>query len=200
MSIGSTLQPTAGRRQQRRLLALGSTLALALAAGACCGGVASAETAAPAATAPAPVLGSAAASGSAPGGQTVPTAGSPSATVEQCVTSSAQGERSATFLGEMTATPGTGRMSIRIELQERLPGEAAFRNVAAPGLGVWRAAAPGVKVYRYIKQVTNLSAPAVYRAAVRFRWLNTKGKLIRGIERRTPTCVQPASHAPAAVV
>jgi hypothetical protein len=165
-------------------LALGATLALC--ALSCCGAVAGAETASPAAGAPQPVVGSAAASG-----QTAPIPGSPSATLEQCVTSSTQAERFATFLTEMTATPGTGRMSIRIELQERIPGEATFRNVAAPGLGVWRAAAPGVKVYRYIKQVTNLSAPAVYRAAVRFRWLNTKGKLIRGIERRTPVCVQP---------
>jgi hypothetical protein len=75
--------------------------------------------------------------------------------------------------------------------------------VAASGLGVWRSAAPGVKVYRYIKQVTDLAAPAVYRAAVRFRWLTTKGKLIRALERRTPTCVQPvllatATNAPLA--
>ncbi|MCW3027398.1 MAG: hypothetical protein JWN81_609 [Solirubrobacterales bacterium] len=182
MRIGSTCQSLAGLR----LFALPAILALC--ASACCGAVASAETAAAAAGAPQPVLGSAAAIG-----QTVPIPGSPSATLEQCVTSSAQPERSATFLTEMTATPGTGRMSIRIELQERLPGEAMFRNVAAPGLGVWRASAPGVKVYRYIKQVTNLSAPAVYRAAVRFRWLNTKGKLIRGIERRTPVCVQPVT-------
>jgi hypothetical protein len=173
-------------RQSARLqsLALGATLALC--ALSCLGAVAGAETAAPSAGAPAPVVGSAAASG-----QTAPIPGSPSATLEQCVTSSTQAERFATFLTEMTATPGTGRMSIRIELQERIPGEATFHNVAAPGLGVWRAAAPGVKVYRYIKQVTNLSAPAVYRAAVRFRWLNTKGKLIRGIERRTPVCMQP---------
>jgi hypothetical protein len=127
----------------------------------------------------------------------------PSAAVEECVTSSVQAERSATFSGEMTASTGTGRMSMRIELQERLPGEAAFHTVAAPGLGAWRSAAPGVKVYRYIKQVTDLAAPAVYRAAVRFRWLTTKGKLIRALERRTPTCVQPvlvatATNAPLA--
>jgi hypothetical protein len=87
-------------------------------------------------------------------------------------------------------------MSMRIELQERLPAEATFHTVAASGLGVWRAAAPGVKVYRYIKQVTDLAAPAVYRAAVRFRWLTTKGKLIRALERRTPTCEQPVLLAP----
>jgi hypothetical protein len=52
-----------------------------------------------------------------------------------------------------------------------------------------------VKVYRYIKQVTNLSAPALYRAAVRFRWLNGRGKLMRATERRTPACVQKAAPA-----
>jgi hypothetical protein len=145
---------------------------------------------------PEAALGTAAASGSTPAGTPAPVPGAPSAALEQCVTSLTQAERSATFLGEMTATPGTGRMSMRIELQERLPGETAFRNVAAPGLGVWRAAAPGVKVYRYIKQVTNLSAPASYRAAVRFRWLNGKGKLIKGVERRTSTCAQPPGLKP----
>jgi hypothetical protein len=130
-------------------------------------------------------------------GQAGSSPATPSASIEECVTSSVQAERSATFSGEMTASPGTGRMSMRIELQERLPGEAVFHTVAAPGLGAWRSAAPGVKVYRYIKQVTDLGAPAVYRAAVRFRWLTTKGKLIRVLERRTPTCVQPVLLATA---
>jgi hypothetical protein len=172
-------------------LALAFVCSLALAA-ATAQGAASAETG----TASAPVLGAAASGGSLrlPAG---PSTVTPSATVEQCLTSTLQAERSATFSGEMTATPGTGRMSMRFELQERLPGEALFRMVAAPGLGVWRAASPGVKVYRYIKQVTDLAAPAVYRAAVRFRWLTTRGKLIKALERRTPTCVQPVPVATA---
>ena len=91
-------------------------------------------------------------------------------------------------------------MSIRIELEERLPGEAAFHTVAAPGLGVWRSATPGIKVYRYIKQVTDLSAPALYRAAARFRWLNGKGKLIKAVERRTLSCTQPFSATATAAV
>jgi hypothetical protein len=135
------------------------------------------------------------ASSSAPAG--------PAAALEGCVNAQQADERAATFSGEMTATPGTTRMSIRIELQQRLPGEATFHAVSAPGLGVWRASAPGVKVYRYIKQVTNLAAPAQYRAAVRFHWLNARGRLIRTSERRTPACAQhlmqpPASGAPAA--
>ena len=189
-------QPTAGARAQRGLLVFGCAIAPVLGAFAFCAGATGAETTTAPAAAPEPVVATAAASAST-GGPSGPTPGSPSATLEQCVTSSTQAERSATFLGEMTATPGTGRMSMRIELQERLPGEAVFHTVAAPGLGAWRSAAPGVKVYRYIKQVTDLGAPAVYRAAVRFRWLTTKGKLIRVLERRTPTCVQPVLLATA---
>jgi hypothetical protein len=188
MSIGSTRQPFAGIRLSAH------RCTLALGAFACCVGIAGAAPALAAANAPAPAVATTAASGTT-AGPAAPTAGSATATLEQCTAAAGQAERSATFLGEMTAVPGTGHMTIRIELQERLPQEGAFRNVAAPGLGVWRAAAPGVKVYRYIKQVTNLSAPAFYRAAVRFRWLNAKGKLIRGVERRSPVCAEPGSAA-----
>ena len=55
---------------------------------------------------------------------------------------------------------------------------------------------PGVKIYKYLKQVTNLAAPASYRAAVRFRWLNAKGRADQ--ERRTAhaDCEQPLTPRP----
>ncbi len=112
------------------------------------------------------------------------------ATLEQCLTSGAQAERSATFAGEMNAIPGSARMEMRIEVLERLPTETTFHAVVAPGLGVWRSAAAGVKVFRFLKQVTNLSAPAVYRGAVLFRWLGDKGRPIKDLELRTPRCRQ----------
>jgi hypothetical protein len=118
-----------------------------------------------------------------------------SATLEQCVTAVSQAERAATFAGEMTAIAGSTHMEMRIDVLERLPGEAVFHTVSAPGLGVWRGSAPGVKVYRYLKQVTNLSAPAFYRAAVRFRWLNARGRLMKAEELRTARCQQPAPPA-----
>jgi hypothetical protein len=114
-----------------------------------------------------------------------------SATLEGCVTSAEQAERSATFAGEMSTIPGSAKMEMRIDVLERPPTEAAFHVVTAPGLGVWRVAAPGVKNYRYLKEVTNLAAPAFYRGAVRFRWLNAKGKVIKAFEMRTPRCTQP---------
>ena len=67
--------------------------------------------------------------------------------------------------------------------------------VAAPGLGVWRASDPGVGVYKYVKQVTNLSAPADYRGLVSFRWQGAHGHMIKRDERRTRRCSQPAPPA-----
>jgi hypothetical protein len=139
------------------------------------------------------------ASASAQGGQSGADGGpQDSATLEQCVTSVAQVERSATFAGEMTALAGTVRMAMRIEVQERVAGEALYHTVSAPGLGVWRESDVKVKIYKYLKQVTNLSSPASYRALVRFRWLGARGHVIRRAERVTSRCVQPAPPPPAA--
>lgn len=145
-------------------------------------------------SAPAPTLTVASEAAAGDIGQTSASAVKPSAaaTLEQCLTAAVQSERSATFGGEMTALAGSARMEMRIEVLERLPGEPLFHSVIAPGLGVWRTAAPGVKVYKYLKQVTNLSAPATYRGAVSFRWLNAKDRLIKELELRTPKCEQPA--------
>jgi hypothetical protein len=116
-----------------------------------------------------------------------------SATLEGCVTSVLQSERSATFAGEMTAVPGAARMEISIELLERVPGETQYRIVSAPGLGAWRSSAAGVKIYTYIKQVTDLAAPAFYRGEVRFRWLNAKDRPIKFAQMRTTRCEQPTT-------
>lgn len=128
-------------------------------------------------------------------GQSAPPSAKPiaSATLTQCATATIpQTERSATFAGEMTAVPGSARMQMRIDLEERIPGETQYRMVNAPALGVWHASTPGVKVFTHIQQVTNLSAPALYRGIVRFRWLNAKGRTIKAEVLRTARCEQPA--------
>lgn len=117
---------------------------------------------------------------------------SASALLEQCVTVGEQAERSATFSGAMTAMTSVARMEMRIDVQERLPGETGFHVVTAPGLGVWRGSAQGVMIYKYVKQVTDLSSPALYRAVVHFHWLNAKGRVVRRTALLTPTCAQPA--------
>ncbi len=116
------------------------------------------------------------------------------ATLEQCATATIpQTERSATFAGEMTAIPGTARMEMRIDLQERGLEEPQYRTVSAPGLSVWHSSTAGVKIFAHIQQVTDLSAPASYRGAVRFRWVNARGRLIKAEELRTARCEQPAA-------
>jgi hypothetical protein len=120
-----------------------------------------------------------------------------SVSLVQCLSVGEPAERSATFAGEMTMVAGASRMSMRIELLERTPGEMGYHAVAAPGLGVWRASDPGVGVYKYVKQVTNLSAPADYKGLVTFRWQGARGRTIRREERRTRRCSQPAPAASA---
>ncbi len=122
---------------------------------------------------------------------TSPALGSASVTLEECVTATVQEQRAIAFSAEMTAVPGTVRMAMRIDLEERAPGELEFHTVTSSGLGVWRSSDPKVKVYKYLKQVTNVSAPASYRGFVRFRWLNAKGHAIKRAERLTSRCLQP---------
>lgn len=113
-----------------------------------------------------------------------------SATLEQCTASNAAGERSATFTAQMVATSGTRRMEMRIDLQRRRPGEQSFHTVLAAGLGVWRGSEPGVTIYKYVKQISNLTAPSAYRAVVRFRWLDQRGRVIKRAGLRTAPCEQ----------
>jgi hypothetical protein len=119
-----------------------------------------------------------------------------SATLEQCATANApQTERSATFAGEMTAIPGTAHMALRIDLEELGPGETRYRIVSAPSLGTWQRSNPGVKNFTHIQQVTNLSAPAFYRADIRFRWVTARGRMLKTEELHTASCEQPAASS-----
>jgi hypothetical protein len=179
--------PGPGARRPAR-----ARIVLVLAATALAGAVPAARASLPsaAAAAPMPVLLHHSHAGGAPGKTPA------SASLEECVSSASQEGRSASFAGEMSMLPGAVRMEIRIDLLERAPEELGYHRVAAPGLGVWRGAAPGVKTYRYRKQVTNLAAPASYRGLVRFRWLNARGRLVASSELRTHACSQTPLSSP----
>lgn len=116
---------------------------------------------------------------------------SATAALTQCTPAAEQLDRSTTFAGQMVAITLTQRMMMRIDVQERSPGEESFHTVSAPGLGVWRSSETGVKVYKYFKQVTNLPAPEVFRGVITFRWIAAKGHLLRQTVRHTQTCQQP---------
>lgn len=128
------------------------------------------------------------------GGSTTPTSSSStlaSATLEQCLTAVDPAARSATFNGQMSAVPGTRLMAMRILVEEQGAGEAAFRTLGATGSGGWRRSEAGVKIYKYVRQFTDLPAAGTFRAVVEFRWLGEKGRIIKRAVRRTQVCVQP---------
>jgi hypothetical protein len=115
--------------------------------------------------------------------QTVPTR----ASLEDCRTGEERLDRVAVFAAQIGAVPGSDRLQVRFDLNERLPG-GKWHRVPAPGLGVWSTS--GADIFRRSKPVIGLQAPANYRATVRFRWLDGK-KVLRRATRRTPVCRQP---------
>lgn len=122
-----------------------------------------------------------------------------SVTLEKCVTAAARSESFAVFTGRMSAVPGATGMAMRIGIEVRTPEEPFFHplegNVAATGS--WRTSEPGVKIFKDLKQVSNLSGPADYRGVVRFRWTSSKGALVKREVLRTTPCHQPAPEVQA---
>jgi hypothetical protein len=120
-----------------------------------------------------------------------------SATVEQCVTAATQAGRSVTFAGQMETVAGAHAMAIQIVVQERLPAEEGFHALTTGGLSGWQHSEAGVSIYKVRQAVTDLPAPATFRAIVHYRWLDERGKVIRRETRRTPICRQPPErHRP----
>jgi hypothetical protein len=132
----------------------------------------------------------------------LPAIGTPSpppsvnATVEACVASAVQTERSVTFTGQMETIPGSRRMAMEMIVQERGPGETLFHRLAAAGPAAWQRSEAGLKIYKYVRQVTDLPAPADYRAVVVYRWLGAGGRVVKRDERRTPICRQSVEPPP----
>ena len=192
-------RPGRAHRFQRGAPAALALALVCLAAVPAATGAATPAAATPAAATPAAVAASAAATGGDASTST-PTPTSPAlivATLEQCLTASNQTQRSATFYGQIETIPGATRMAVQIDVQEHAPGDSEFHTLAAPGLDAWQRSETGVKIYKDVRQVTDLSAPALYRALVQFRWLDEKGHVIKSTTRRTEICRQPAPRSAA---
>ena len=114
-----------------------------------------------------------------------------SVAVASCHPASVQTDRYATFSASMTANRRTHQMWIRFTLLERLSTDVAMHPVAAPGLGEWEKSAPGVGVFEANKSVTNLAAPASFRAVVNFRWYDARHRLVMRARRETGACTMP---------
>ena len=114
------------------------------------------------------------------------------AVLERCHPAPVPAERFAVFGGTMRSPrQGQDRMDMRFDLFSRAQGAIAFRRLAAPGLGVWNHAQPGVLRFHFRQRVVNLAAPAAYRAVVSFRWLDEFGFVFAKASHATPACQQP---------
>lgn len=115
-----------------------------------------------------------------------------SARLTSCTTGPTPPDRAAVFTASMPAVPGAHQMAMRFELSERRPGARVFHRVAGPKLGVWDRSRrdPSLPGYIVTKRVEGLAAPGVYRAAVRFRWYDEQGRVLRRARRVTRACRQ----------
>lgn len=104
--------------------------------------------------------------------------------------------RFAVFTASMPARPGTRRMWMRFDLEERRIGAKRWQRLRAPAFGRWdRSKEIGASGFIYTKRVERLKEAARYRAVVRFRWLDAQGRIQRQTRRTTPVCEQPSQRA-----
>lgn len=94
------------------------------------------------------------------------------------------------FRGTMPARDGARRLAMRFDLERRGTGGEGWRRVPAPTFGRWERSEPGVPGFVYTKRVEGLTAPADYRAVVRFRWIAADGAVVRTARRVSRACAQ----------
>jgi hypothetical protein len=99
-------------------------------------------------------------------------------------------QRSATFVGKMHDIPGSVRMGMHFRLIERSPQNGP-QPMRSPDLGPWHTSNEGVKRFSYSQTVNGLTQGDSYRVVVKFRWIDSSGKVIRRAKRTSAACVQP---------
>jgi hypothetical protein len=135
------------------------------------------------------VLGLLAALVAAPGAQAAAPAGR--VVLTSCTTGLDPAARTATYEGRMRRVAGTSRMQMRFALQVRQNGAKRWAGVHGPGLGVWVTSDRGVARYSFSKGIENLAARATYRVAVRFRWLDARGRRLDTDAAVSKVCREP---------
>lgn len=118
-------------------------------------------------------------------------AAGPSVTLAACTTGATPLDRSARFTATMAARKGTHRMAMRFDLLERRADLGGFRRLKAAGFGTWERSRRGVPAFVFTKRVAGLAPRASYRAVVRFRWHDARGRIVRRAQRRSAICDQP---------
>jgi hypothetical protein len=105
--------------------------------------------------------------------------------------------RAVSITAVMRPLSGTQKLEMKFELLSRLPGATAFTQLSGTGLGIWISPVkptlgrrPG-DVWIVHHPVADLSAPAVYRFRVSFRWRGAHGRALGSATKTTGSCRQP---------
>jgi hypothetical protein len=114
-----------------------------------------------------------------------------SARVTSCTAGVAPADRAAAFTGAMPTATGARSMQMRFVLLQRRGTYGPFKALVVPDWGVWEQSDPGRSGFIFTQRIDSLLAPAGYKAAIYFRWLDRKGRVLRMVRRITPACEQP---------
>lgn len=113
------------------------------------------------------------------------------AKLEACSTDGPAG-RYAIFKGTMPSIGQAGRMEMRFDLFQRPVTRGGWTRVqGVDSFGEWDLSDTDVSGFIVKKRVGNLAAGAAYRAVVRYRWRDARGRIVRHKKRVTPPCAQP---------
>ncbi len=116
-----------------------------------------------------------------------------------CQTALDPAGRAVSITAVMRPVTGTQRLEMKFQLLSKPTGAASFTALTGSGLGSWQsppAQHPPLgrrsgDVWIVHHPVVVLSAPAVYRFRVSFRWIGSHGKVLATTTKSSPTCRQP---------
>jgi hypothetical protein len=112
--------------------------------------------------------------------------------VRSCEAGDTSKHRAATFYARMYAVKGTNTMAMRFTLINKA-GDGPPTVVDNPSLSQWRKSRPKVARFGYAQSVEGLEKGGVYAMQVQFRWLDSRGKVIRSVKRTSKSCRQQGS-------
>src|SRR3954471_19005286 len=109
--------------------------------------------------------------------------------VRSCDVGSTAKQRAATFYARMHGVKGTDQMQMRFTLIDRA-GDGPPAVIDSPALALWRKSRHGVSRFGYAQSVAGLDSGGVYAVQVQFRWIDSRGRVIRSVKRTSDSCRQ----------
>ena len=110
--------------------------------------------------------------------------------VTDCHTGAKPSQRWATFHAQMSAVPGTVRMSMHFVLLQKTDSKNATFTRAPLRSLPWHSSHRGVKHFGFSQKITKLEPGSSYRVRVQFRWSDGAGHVLLRMRRTSGACVQ----------